>query len=453
MWHIRFHDGTLVVEGGDLERLPPGFVMDDRIGHPRGPAWLYSAVVTAARAFSIPYTDEAQRYTRLDKLAPGEEREPRRGQRGAVDAWHRTGRRGAVLRPSGAGKTCVAELVMAETRRATLVVAPTLDLVGQWHERLSIVFDVPVGMLGGGHHQVEDITVSTYDSAAIHLGRYGDRFGLLIFDEVHHLGAPGYLAAAASSIAPYRLGLTATWDADAEREDALNQVLGEIVYEKTITELSGQFLADYETVRIPVHLSADEQAAYEDARNQFKQFVAAKRIPLGSPRGWATFLRHAAQSKAGRAAFQAHQRSRQIAHGTQAKLGVLSDLLKREHGRRTVVFTHDNDTAYRVSKTFLVPCISHQTDIKERRAILAAFEEGTLPVIVTSRVLNEGVDLPAAEVAIVLSGTGTVREHVQRLGRILRPAAGKSAILYEVVAADTAEMRTSTRRRSHDAYR
>ena len=244
----------------------------------------------------------------------------------------------------------------------------------------------------------------------------------LVFDEVHHLGAPGYLSSAASSIAPYRLGLTATWDADAEREDALTEILGEIVYEKTITELSGEFLADYETVRIPVSLSPSEQAEYEEARNQFKQFVAAKRIPLGSSRGWQTFLRHAAQSKAGRAAFKAHQRSRQIAHGTESKLQVLSDLLGREHGRRTVVFTHDNETAYKVSKHFLVPCISHQTDIKERRAILAAFEDGSLPVIVTSRVLNEGVDMPAAEVAIVLSGTGTVREHVQRLGRILRPA-------------------------------
>ena len=453
MWLIRFHDGTLVVEGGDLEQLPPGFVMDDRIGHPRGAAWLYPATVTAARAFQIPYTDEAQKYTRLDNLRPREHREPRHYQREAVDAWHKAGRRGAVLLPTGSGKTFVAELAIAETQRATLVVAPTLDLVGQWHERLTTVFGGPIGMLGGGHHKVEDITVSTYDSAAIHLGRYGGRFGLLIFDEVHHLGAPGYLSSAASSIAPYRLGLTATWDADAEREDALTEILGEIVYEKTITELSGEFLADYETVRIPVNLSPAEQAEYEEARNQFKQFVAAKRIPLGSSRGWQTFLRHAAQSKAGRAAFKAHQRSRQIAHGTQSKLQVLSDLLGREHGRRTVVFTHDNETAYKVSKRFLVPCISHQTDIKERRAILAAFEDGSLPVIVTSRVLNEGVDMPAAEVAIVLSGTGTVREHVQRLGRILRPAKDKAAILYEVVAADTAEMRTSTRRRSHDAYR
>ena len=453
MWLIRFHDGTLVVEGGDLERLPPGFQMDDRIGHPRGPAWLYPATVTAARAFQIPYTDEAQKYTRLSQISPLTDRVPRDYQREAVDAWHRAGRRGSVILPTGSGKTFVAELAIAETERATLVIAPTLDLVGQWHEGLKATFGCPVGMLGGGHHEVEDITVSTYDSAAIHMGRYGDRFGLLVFDEVHHLGAPGYLTAAATSIAPYRLGLTATWDAEAEREDAVIEVLGDIVYEKGITELSGEFLADYETVRIKVSLSPDEQSRYEDARGLFKAFVASKRIPLGSPRGWQTFLRHAAQSKAGRAAFQAYQESRKIAHGTEQKLDVLSRLLTDEHGRRTIVFTHDNETAYKVSRLFLVPCISHQTDIKERRAILDAFEKGVLPVIVTSRVLNEGVDMPAAEVAIVLSGTGTVREHVQRLGRILRPAKDKQAILYEVVAADTSEMNTSSRRRKHDAYR
>ena len=117
------------------------------------------------------------------------------------------------------------------------------------------------------------------------------------------------------------------------------------------------------------------------------------------------------------------------------------------------MFTHDNATAYRISKSFLIPCITHQTDIKERRAILNSFAEGVLPTIVTSRVLNEGVDIPSAEVAIILSGTGTVREHVQRLGRILRPSVGKQAILYEVVAEDTAEEYTSSRRRRHDAYR
>ncbi len=453
MWRLRYNDGTLIVEGGDLERLPPGFVHDDRIGHPRGPGYLYREVVQAARAFDVSYTDDARNYTSLDNLRPSATRTPRDYQQEAVDAWVQAGKRGAVVLPTGSGKTFVAELAIAAAGRCTLVVAPTIDLIGQWHDRLRASFGCPIGLLGGGHHEIEDITVSTYDSALIHLGRYGDRFGLLVFDEVHHLPAPGYIQAAECSIAPFRLGLTATWVEEAEREDMLSFVIGDVVYEKSITELKGDWLADYETIRVQVHLSEEEQQRYETARKQFTSFVARKRIPLGSARGWQTFLRHVAQSREGRAAFQAYQESRRISHGTEQKINVLGTLLDEEHGRRTIVFTHDNDTAYKVSRTFLVPCISHQTDVKERRAILEAFSSGELPVIVTSRVLNEGVDMPAAEVAIVLSGTGTVREHVQRLGRILRPAEGKQAVLYEIVAANTAEVRTSQRRRRHDAYR
>ncbi len=84
--------------------------------------------------------------------------------------------------------------------------------------------------------------------------------------------------------------------------------------------------------------------------------------------------------------------------------------------------------------------------------MLASFRDGSLPVLVTSRVLNEGVDVPEASVGIVVSGTGSVREHVQRLGRILRPQPGKVAMLYELLSAGTAEQWTSDRRRRHSAF-
>ena len=81
------------------------------------------------------------------------------------------------------------------------------------------------------------------------------------------------------------------------------------------------------------------------------------------------------------------------------------------------------------------------------------FADGTWRCVATSRVLNEGVDIPAAQVGVVLSGTSTVRDHVQRLGRILRPSEGKQAVLYEVITADTTEVSAAERRRDHDAYR
>ena len=94
-----------------------------------------------------------------------------------------------------------------------------------------------------------------------------------------------------------------------------------------------------------------------------------------------------------------------------------------------------------------------QTKVKERSHILDAFAAGTYRAVVTSKVLNEGVDVPDANVAIVVSGSGSVREHVQRLGRVLRKKEGKRATLYELITARTGEAYTSERRRDHVAYR
>jgi superfamily II DNA or RNA helicase len=94
----------------------------------------------------------------------------------------------------------------------------------------------------------------------------------------------------------------------------------------------------------------------------------------------------------------------------------------------------------------LIPAITHQTPVKERHSILDQFRSGAYPVLVASRVLNEGVDVPEASLAVVLSGTGSNREHVQRLGRILRPRPNKRAKLIEVVSKDTLEEATAKRR-------
>ena len=103
---------------------------------------------------------------------------------------------------------------------------------------------------------------------------------------------------------------------------------------------------------------------------------------------------------------------------------------------------------YRIARAFLIPAITHHTPVKEWHDILQRFRTGEYPVVVTSRVLNEGVDVPEASVAIVLSGTGSRREYVQRLGRILRHREGKQAVLYEVVAEATSEEQVSRRRRA-----
>jgi len=449
---IRYDRGTLLLDGVN-EPLPEGFIWDDRVSLPRGPAMRYRDVVLDLHRGRKPFDDQARDYPQLDDLKHHGTRLPRDYQREAVAAWRQNNRCGTIVLPTGTGKSFVAELCIAEAKRATLVVAPTIDLVNQWTMLLEKAFKREIGVLGGGQHEVRPITVSTYDSAWMHMDRYGNRFGMIVFDEVHHLPSGSFRQAAEMAIAPFRLGLSATPERTDDLHLDLEQLVGPTVYERSIKELSGLYLADYDVHRLEINLTAEEQAAYDEARQVFRDFIRINRIIMRGPQGWNRFLREASRSRDGRAALRAHRDYRRILNSAGAKLDALEQILRDHPGGRVIVFTNDNATVYRISREFLVPCITHQTDGKERRAILKGFGDGTYSVVVTSRVLNEGVDLPAADVGVVLSGTGTVREHVQRLGRILRPQEGKQAVLYEVITRDTTEEQVSNRRRDHDAYR
>ena len=145
----------------------------------------------------------------------------------------------------------------------------------------------------------------------------------------------------------------------------------------------------------------------------------------------------------------AHREAKEIALGTDAKLRILIDLISKHYPERILIFTNDNATVYRISQQFLIPAITYQTPVKERHDILTRFKAGEYKTLVASHVLNEGVDVPDARIAIILSGTGSTREYVQRLGRVLRKGTekNKQAILYEVITEDTSEERTSQRRR------
>jgi superfamily II DNA or RNA helicase len=380
-------------------------------------------------------------------------REPRPYQTEALEAWRGAQGRGVIVLPTGAGKTWLACLAIEDRRRSAIVLAPTLDLVRQWYDVLRTTFGTAVGVIGGGEYDVQPLTVSTYDSAYLHMEHLGDRFGLAVFDECHHLPGAAYALAARAAVAPFRLGLTATLERADGRHADLDDLVGPVVYRKDIVDLSGAYLSNYETVRLTVDLSPEDRAAYEAERAIYRDFVASNGIRMSSPSGWSDFVIRSSRSDAGRRAMQAYRRQREIAFAAPAKLDYLALLLDRHRADRVLLFTQDNATAYQIARRFLVPVITHETKVRERSEILAGLAEGAYGAVVTSKVLNEGVDIPSANVAVVISGSASVREHVQRLGRILRPQDGKHAVLYELVTAGTSETSTSARRREHSAYR
>jgi superfamily II DNA or RNA helicase len=450
---LEFDGGTLRVSGAapDLLAALPGCRHDPRTDSYRAEGRGYRALVEYLRRERLPYRDDARAY-QPTPWTLRTTRDPFPHQTEALEIWWKGGGRGVVVLPTGTGKTHLAILAIHKAARPALVVTPTIDLLNQWYNELLLAFDVPVGLLGGGYYDLQPLTVTTYDSAYIHLERWGNRFGLLVFDECHHLPGPTYLAAAVGSLAPFRLGLTATPERADGQEILLSALIGPLVYRREIKQLAGEFLAEYRTERLYVELAAEEQERYKRARDQYRQFVEEHGIAMGGPHGWQRFLQETCRSQEGRAAFQAYREQKQIALAAPAKLHLLERLLERHGEDRVLIFTYDNATVYQIARRFLVPAITHQTKIKERRQILLRFHSGEYPILVTSQVLNEGVDVPAANVGIILSGTGSVREHVQRLGRLLRKHGEKQALLYEVVTRGTAEEFTSDRRRQHHAY-
>jgi superfamily II DNA or RNA helicase len=462
MWTLRFDRGSLVVDGLDqpsgilcgLENLAR---FDDRIDRWRALGFhyreLFAALFRAAEKAGVELVDEARAYQPVT-LERRHVRQARQYQTEAVAAWTQAGRRGVIVLPTGSGKSHVAHMAMEQAGRSALVVVPTIDLMHQWFSGLLDGFTLDeVGLLGGGYHELRPITVTTYDSAAIHMERYGNQFGLVIFDEVHHLPSPTYQNAARMMIAPFRLGLTATPERQDGRHDLLDETVGPQVYRRDIRDLAGEFLADYDVERLEVSLDESELETYQQMRGVYLDFIRRHGIRFDSAGGWSDFIKRSAASAEGRAAMKAWRGQKRISLTCSAKLELVERLLVRHSADRVIIFTADNETVYAIARRLLVPVITHQTPTKERREVLTRFREGEYRAVVTSKVLNEGVDVPEANVAIVLSGTGSVREHVQRLGRVLRKQGDKRALLYEVITRQTSEEFTSERRREHDAYR
>jgi superfamily II DNA or RNA helicase len=136
-------------------------------------------------------------------------------------------------------------------------------------------FATEVGIVGGGSHELRPLTVTTYDSAYLHMEHFGARFGLVVFDECHHLPGGTYQLAAELCLAPFRLGLTATPERPDGKDSTLDRLIGPILYRRDIVELAGEYLSEYETVRLDVELGADERAEYEAERKLYLDFLRA----------------------------------------------------------------------------------------------------------------------------------------------------------------------------------
>jgi superfamily II DNA or RNA helicase len=264
------------------------------------------------------------------------------------------------------------------------------------------------------------------------------------------MAAPGYKTIAEQFTSRYRLGLTATY----EREDNLHlefpKLVGGIVFHSRVNELTrDKYLAPFVIERRYVKLLQEEKNQYQKNYSLYQTLLKKIGINLRGPIGLQKLIMISGKNKDAREALLARNKALDIALNSRSKIEELAKILHDNKGSKTIIFTQHNKLVYTISDNFLIPFITYKSSKQEREDVLNGFKNDRYNVLVTSKVLDEGVDIPDTELGIIVSGTGSKREFIQRLGRLLRtkPDSNKKARLIELISSETQEVNISARRK------
>ncbi|MFB6070790.1 MAG: DEAD/DEAH box helicase [Halanaeroarchaeum sp.] len=304
---------------------------------------------------------------------------------------------GVLVGPAGSGKTIAAIAILAALESETLILVPTRELAGQWREELLRHTDLDPGDVGefhGGEKSIRPVTVATYQIASMdrHRGLFDSRrWGLIVYDEAHRVPSPVHRLTADLQ-GRHRLGLTGSPIREDDRERDIYTLVGPPIG----TDWDALFEAGYveqPTVEIRYVPWRDEQAREE--------YASASR-----------------------------NRQRRVAATNPAKIDAVRDALDEHPDAQALVFVEYLDQGDALSDALDVPFVSGETPHAERARLFQAFRRGDQQTLVVSRVGDEGIDLPDAELAVIASGLGgSRRQGTQRAGRTMRPSGSASVVV------------------------
>lgn len=386
-------------------------------------------------------------------------------QQEALKAWHSNARRGVVEAVTGSGKTRVGIAAAFEAVRQgikVLILVPTAELQRQWLS--SIQRDLPRvrrGALGDGRTDSldhVDILVAIVHSASNRETLRSHKAGLIIADECHRYAAPMFTGALQEGFA-WRLGLTATYErSDGEHETVLSPYFGGVVYKLWYDRaLKDSVIAPFDIALVGVELTPAERVNYDDLSNTmleaarnletyagiprrpFHQFIAAVASLAGSDSitRESTIARKYMRAMASRLTLLAEARTKYHA------LAALKETVDKSHG--TLVFTQTQDSARRAQELYTAmgskaSAIFSGMAKDERQQGMEDFRNGTSQILAAPRLLDEGIDVPEADLGIIVAANRSQRQMVQRLGRVIRKKAdGRVGRLVVLYSKDTVE--------------
>ena len=319
-----------------------------------------------------------------------------------------SGGSGVVVLPCGAGKTIVGAAAMAKAESTTLILVTNTVAGRQWRDELlrrTTLTENEIGEYSGEKKEIKPITIATYqvvtrktkgEYRALELFDSRD-WGLIIYDEVHLLPAPVFRMTSDLQ-SRRRLGLTATLVREDGREGDVFSLIGPKRYDAPWKELEmAGYIATAECIEVRVDMDAEERMLYATAQPRDRYRIAAQ---------------------------------------AAAKLRAVDKILAR-HPQQALIIGGYVDQLKELGAHLDAPVIDGSTSTAKRERLFQQFRDGTLPVLVVSKVANFSIDLPEAALAIQVSGTfGSRQEEAQRLGRLLRPKE-EEALFYSLVTRDS----------------
>ncbi len=371
-------------------------------------------------------------------------------QREALDKWIENNYSGIIALPTGSGKTIIGIAALTVKPVRTLIITYTREQMFQWRDSILRYTTIGVGMVGlmySGEKRLAPITITTYQSGFRLINDIAPYFNMLIVDEVHHLPADKFKYIALHSLAKYKMGLSATPIREDGKHEELFPLLGGIIYYRSPAELVQMgYLARYKIYTVRVGLTRKEQKEFETLRRKYRALI-----------GSASFQEVLEAARKGderaKEALKIHSQIRMLLAKSESKIDKAVEIAKKEleRGGKIIVFTQYVEQAKKISEKLGAYLLTGEVPVETRKNVLRRFKETDSGILVVTTVGDEGLDIPDANVGIIVSGTGSRRQFIQRLGRLLRPKEGDvEAKLYEIVLEKTPEEYHSWKRKKID---
>lgn len=367
----------------------------------------------------------------------------------ALMAWFRSGKRGIVELPTGTGKTYIGLKAIDFYRvrgKRSFVVVPTRVLMRQWRHRIVECLSVrehDVGLVYGREKSFKDITVSVINTAVKYTDKISSDYDLLILDEVHHYFAPKWYKIIEDCYDSCDvLGLSATVERHDNRH--LNSLL-RVVYSKSFHYMRKRnYVSQVRVYILRVPLSINERIVYEDLSRKIWRLM--NRLHIARVFGDKKSVRECEY----RVMSLVNMR-KQLCSECSSKLPVILRIVREHISEKILVFAESIKSVIMI-KEYLrkhgIKCETIHSKRKDRDKVLEYWKRGVFNVLLSVRVLDEGIDVPDCSVGIIVSNSLTKRQLVQRIGRIVRPKRGKVAKIYIIPASGTFEERVARKLKS-----